>query len=652
MSALYSFMLDRFNAGDYDSTLVSNILKFVVKFETLDMEMLEMTKLSKILQRFAKKATNESKALAQTVLDNAAVASAKKKADAIAGKVASPQTIDSPGSATRKDLVTGTKRIREGETASQPAPKKVARVASKPLAVQNAERRKALEASRALKDGIKSSTVVTAASTGAKGKVAVVAPPKSAVFSSLLSASKKPGTSLAARAAAAASAKEKTPSTNTTTNISQAKDSIKRDSPPRSSNITVPLAKTGASSFLGLLADIEKKPEKTVKKESDIPNETPEERVKRLRKEERRKLRVTWKSDAELVETRLFTHDPSEEVGHNDSQMRDAGDSGREGEMLKLHQGMNDIDEEEDEDSFDDFEPFTPPSEIDFSEMVGDNPDLNPSLINPIKVGGPVIPTSPSSELQNKHELEAVMATYASKADRPPTPKEPDDDEGDFEPAEPEIPFGEPNEKVRTREKEYLDHQQRSRSGNGKLAPGNPQVQSGEIGTDLQLFFQRHSQQNQPNQPTPPPGGAHANPALLATVQQIKQQLTGQPPQPQYQQQVQNTAPVVGFDLAAFLATMQQQPVQPQSQAPALPIGFSGLTSSFAPPPDDPSRKHARNDSNDYDDSTRKGGNKKKKAGFSGDQSRPYNYKTMICTFWEQGKCLKGDKCTYLHGNE
>lgn len=625
------------------------------------MEMLEMTKLSKILQRFAKKATNESKTLAQTVLDNAAAASAKKKADAIAGKVASPQAVDSPGSAARKELATGIKRTREGETASQPAPKKVARVASKPLAVQNAERRKALEASRALKDGTKSSTSVTPASTVAKGKVAVVAPPKSAVFSSLLSASKKPGTSLAARAAAAATAKEKTPSTttNTTTSTSQVKDSTKRDSPPRGANITVPLAKTGTSSFLGLLADIEKKPEKAVKKESDIPNETQEQRAKRLRKEERRKLRVTWKSDAELVETRLFTHDPSEEVGHNDSQMRDAGDSGREGEMLKLHKGMDDIDDEEDEDSFDDFEPFTPPSEIDFSEMIGDNPELNPSLINPIKVGGPVKPTSPSSELQNKHELEAVMATYTSKADRPPTPKEPDDDEGDFEPAEPETPFGEPSEKLRQREKEYLDRQQRLRPGNGLFTPGNPQVQSGEIGADLQLFFQRHSQQHQPNQPTPPPGGAtggHTNPALLASVQQIKQQLTGQTPQTQYQQPAQNAGPVAGFDLAAILAAVQQQQqqqqVQLQPQAPALPLGLSSHPSSFIAAPDDPSRKHARADSNDYDDSSRKGGNKKKKGGLSGDQTRPYNYKTMICTFWEQGKCLKGDKCTYLHGDE
>lgn len=618
-----------------------------------------MTKLSKILQRFAKKATNESKALAQTVLDHAVAASAKKKADAISGKVASPQAVDSPGSAARKELVTGMKRTREGETASQPATKKVARVASKPLAVQNAERRKALEASHALKDGSKPIAGVTPASNGAKGKVAVVAPPKSAVFSSLLSASKKPGTSLAARAAAAA-AKDKTPSATASTTTPQMKDSPKRDSPPRSTNITAPLAKTGASSFLGLLADIEKKPEKAVKKDSDIINETQEQKARRLRKEARRQLRVTWKSDPDLVETRLFTHDPSEEVGHNDSQMRDAGDSGREGEMLKLHKGMDEIDDEEDEDSFDDLEPFTPPSEVDFSVLEGDDPELSPTLINAIKVGGAVKPTSPSSESQNKHELEAVMATYASKADRPSTPKEPDDDEGDFEPAEPGTPFGEPNEKVRSREREYLAHQQRLRGGNGIFAPPKDlasQVAAGEIGSELQRALQMFSQHRQPHQPTPPPPppastGGLPNEALLASVQQIRQQLTGQPPQAPYQPPVQNTGALVNIDLAALLASMQQQPGPPQPQAPALPLGLSGHPSTFGSGPEDSSRKHARTDSNDLDESGRKGGNKKKKGGFPADQSRPYNYKTMICTFWEQGKCLKGDKCTYLHGDE
>lgn len=669
-------MLDRFNAGDYDSSLVSNIMKvefqyiphmtlqvltleqFVVKFETLDTEMLEMTKLSKILQRFAKKATNDSKTLAHTILDNAMAASAKKKTDASSGKVSSPGAADSPGTAARREGVAGIKRAREGETSSQPATKKIARVASKPLAVQNAERRKALETSQATKDGGKTTGTATATSTGApsKGKVAVAAPPKSAVFSSLVSASKKPGTSLAARAAAAA--KDKTPSAPSTASTSQVKDSTKKDSPPRNANITVPQAKTGASSFLGLLADIEKKPERAVKKDSDIPDETEEQKAKRLRKEARRKLRVTWKVDADLVETRLFTHDPSEEIGHNDSQMRDAGDTGREGEMLKLHKGMDDIDDdEEDDDSFDDLEPFIPPSEVDFSVLADDDPGVSQSTINAFKFGGAMKPESASSESQNKHELDTVMAIYATKADRPSTPKEPDDDEGEFEPAEPETPFGEPNEKVRNREKEHLNRQARLRPSNGIYPPKKDfalQIQAGEIPTELQRALKLFGQQNQPTPPPPPPASSSSLPneaLLLASVQQIRQQLTGQTPQPQYQPPVQNTSALGNIDLAALLASMKQQS-QLQPQQPVLPLGLGGNSSPFTAVPDDPSRKHSRTDSNDYDDPGRKGGNKKKKGGFATDQARPYNYKTQVCSFWQQGKCLKGDSCTYLHGDE
>ena len=629
----------------------------MVKFETLDTEMLEMTKLTKILQRFSKKATNESKTLAQNILDNAAAASAKKKADASSAKASSPGAADSPGTAARREGVAGIKRAREGETAPQPATKKIARVASKPLAVQNAERRKALETSQAAKDGGKATGTTTTMSTGTKGKVAVAAPPKSAVFSSLVSASKKPGTSLAARAAAA---KDKTSNTPSTTSTSQVKDSTKRDSPPGNTNITVPLAKAGASSFLGLLADIEKKPEQAAKKDSDIPDETEEQKAKRLRKEVRRKLRVSWKADADLVETRLFTHDPSEEIGHNDSQMRDAGDTGREGEMLKLHKGMDDIDDEdEDEDSCEDFEPFTPPSEVDFSVFVGDENGYDPSTLNGFKFGGAMKPESASSEAQSKHELDTVMAIYASKADRPSTPKEPDDDEGEFEPAEPETPFGEPNEKVRNREKEHLSRLARLRPSNGIYAPKKDfatQIQAGEIPTELQRALKLFGQQNQPTPPPPPPTSSASLPneaLLLASVQQIRQQLTGQAPQAQYQPPVQNTNALGNIDLAALLASMKQQSqLQPQPQQQVLPLGLGGNPSPFVAIPDDSSRKHSRPDSNDYDEPGRKGGNKKKKGSFATDQTRPYNYKTQVCSFWQQGKCLKGDSCTYLHGDE
>src|ERR1700761_5495748 len=104
--------------------------------------MLEMTKLSKILQRLTKKASGEIKSLSQIVLDNAATVSAKKASVVNEKKVdkpASPRSIGSPADGSRKDPGAGVKRLREGDAAAQPAAKKVVKAipqSSKPLAVR------------------------------------------------------------------------------------------------------------------------------------------------------------------------------------------------------------------------------------------------------------------------------------------------------------------------------------------------------------------------------------------------------------------------------------------------------------------------------------------------------------------------------------
>ncbi|OAL26271.1 hypothetical protein AYO20_10148 [Fonsecaea nubica] len=668
MSALYSFMLDRFNAADYDSTLVSSILKFVVKFGTLDTEMLEMTKLSKILQRLTKKATSDVKTLAQAVLDNAVAATAKKTStshDKKGDKPMSPRSVGSPADGTRKEGTGGLKRVREGDGSAQPVLKKVAKSiphSSKPLALQNAERRKALEAAHTAKAGEKATpTPAGTTAPSAKAKVAVAAPPKSSIFAALASAPKKPGTSNAERAAAAAKEKASSSSSPSLASTQSVKKlNTGKESPPRTGG-SAPVAKAAtASSFLGLLADMEKKPEKEARKEDGIPNETEEQKAKRLRKEARRKLRVTWKADAELVETRLFTHDPDEELDQGDRLKRDAGDTGREGEALKLHKNLEDLEDEEDEDSFEEFEPYTPPSEVDFSYLedatLGDD---SPHKINSLKFGGIMKPDSPSSEAQNKYEQDTLMALYTSKADRPQTPKEPDEskeeeDEGDFEPAEPETPFGEPSEMTRRRETEYLARQVRTQPATdlaaqiqAMSAPQISQQQPGAIPPELQRALSMLGRSTQPSQPTTAPQaapGANVNlQAILQTV--LGNQSQAQTPQPQYLPVSQATA--LGPNLGALWASMQQG-AQAGTSASTLPLGLAGNPSSYVANFDDASRKHGRSDSNDNDnDNGRKGGTKKKKG-----ESKPYLYKTQTCTFWEQGKCLKGDSCTYRHGDD
>jgi hypothetical protein len=159
----------------------------------------------------------------------------------------------------------------------------------------------------------------------------IVAPKPTSLFGSLASASKKPGTSNAARAAAAAAAAKDKASTTV-----EKKETLPPP-PPKP-----------AFSFGDILADLNKREEsKTVKSSEDTPLESEEERQNRLRKEARRKLRVSWKPDDSLTEVRLFTHDPEEEIGPDDGLKRDAGDIKGEGRMLKLHKDLDDDDDDE-----------------------------------------------------------------------------------------------------------------------------------------------------------------------------------------------------------------------------------------------------------------------------------------------------------------
>ena len=104
------------------------------------------------------------------------------------------------------------------------------------------------------------------------------------------------------------------------------------------------------------MANLQKQKEAPTPKPEDVRKpETPEEKQRRLRKEQRRKLRVSFKADGELVQIREFIHDPEEELGHEDSQMRDVGDSKGEGQMLKMHKDLELMDEDED---------YEPPEEI------------------------------------------------------------------------------------------------------------------------------------------------------------------------------------------------------------------------------------------------------------------------------------------------
>ena len=90
-----------------------------------------------------------------------------------------------------------------------------------------------------------------------------------------------------------------------------------------------------------------KEVEKAKKAVEDRPTETEEEKKKRLRKESRRHLRVRWKPDANLVETKLFKHDHEEDTGFDANMRRDVADVNSEGRMLRMHKDLN-LDDDDD----------------------------------------------------------------------------------------------------------------------------------------------------------------------------------------------------------------------------------------------------------------------------------------------------------------
>lgn len=125
-----------------------------------------------------------------------------------------------------------------------------------------------------------------------------------------------------------------------------------------------PAATKPAFSFTETMANLNKQKEvQPLKTEESRPPETQEEKIRRERKLERRKLRVLFKPDETLVEIRTFMHDPEEEIGHESSLVRDVGDRRGEGQMLKMHKDLEVMDE--DEDGFateESFAPWTIPS--------------------------------------------------------------------------------------------------------------------------------------------------------------------------------------------------------------------------------------------------------------------------------------------------
>ncbi|KAJ5480559.1 Zinc fingerCCCH-type [Penicillium desertorum] len=630
VAALYSFLLDRFQAADFAGTLTINLLSLFSRFSTLTEDLLQKTNLSKLLPKFLKKGGQQVKDLTQKILDNAA-ASTKLKQDG--EKSAKEESHPKSVSADQPKGDTGVKRPREMDSNLQPGAKRMA----VPNTVKDVN--KVAPAGNGPAKGAQSSKPNGAAAL--RPKANIVAPKPTSLFGTLSSASKRPGTTNADRAAAAAAAKP-----------TAAPEKEKTPAPKPS------------FSFGDIMADLNKpKQAPTPKPAEDQPPETEAERAKRLRKEERRKLRVTWKSDDALTEVRLFTHDPDEELGPGDGSLRSRGDIKGEGSVLKLHKDMDELEEEDlggiRETVYQDGYTLSM-VDFDFDE---------PKDGSFIKRGGPQLPTSPEREAQEHRESTTLMVFYTSPADMPDTPKEPPTpDPNDV--VTDVLPFGELPDVVKARQERYYSYV------NPKPATPQPlqQPTTGNSGFDISNLLKiiqgvpGQAQPIPPPQPTPPGG----MPDLERTINMFRQQQ----PQAQVPQipQVPPTPPVPtpqpqGLDFNAILNVMKQMQgpaayTQPQQSQPAMAPNLGAMFAQFGGQNQQLGSLPFQQQGHDYEDPERKRG---REGGYYDDQSnsdswsrskrtrvgtnepKPYKVGLVACRFWAEGKCRKGDNCTFRH---
>ena len=199
------------------------------------------------------------------------------------------------------------------------------------------------------------------------------------------------------------------------------------------------------------MADLNKQKDPTPSEPAEEKTpETEEEREKRLRKEARRRLRVTWKPDHSLTEVRFFTHDPDEELSPGD-RSREAGDVKGEGSVLKLHRDLDELEEDEDggirEENLLDYHETSGNFHVYYgcvlTPLTGAEIDLaDIEDGNYIKRGGAQQPVSPEKTAQEHREATTLMVFYTSPADVPPTPKEPPPSDAEESAAE-VLSFGE-----------------------------------------------------------------------------------------------------------------------------------------------------------------------------------------------------------------
>lgn len=681
MFVCFQFLQDRLLNDDTDGPLARSILEILAMCITLTEEKATKVHLQKMWPRYMKKGNEETKVLVkkvETAIKDATKQAAEEESSKKVDKDTKPQSPTAmktaPISKPAADTVVGVKRgLPAGSTSGQPAK----RVASGGSSVtEKAEAAKPIAAVRKTLPAAGATIKIASAAPTPAVKTKMTTSKPSSFFNAMQSTTKKPA---AASKPAASSV------------LATALKGI--DKKPTVAAATKSEPKS-AFSFSSTMANLAKPKDKapSPKPEQESTPETAEQKKKRLRKEARRGLRVTFKPESTIEEVRYFTHDPDEELGHDSSMTRDVSDVGGEGRMFKQHKDMMDVDEEEETVGEEDLKPWQEPKEIDFGDVDQEERNRNYAPF----AGGQMQVDSPEKIAREHHEANTLMVFYTDRNDIPPTPKEPTEDVemGDASNVK---QFGTPSPTTVDRAQKLSSSSGPSQGGhNGQngttsaapdlasiLAALQPQPQAQQAAPqqaapqlDLQSFLaQLGGQQQAPTQSAPaPPQTQQSVPSDIATIiAGIPSLQQSQQPQQSQQQYAPPPPPVQNpADLAALFAKLQQNP----GAAPPAPPNFPGFGNGFPQPipgfPPFPilqqqGQQQTQQQAYPFENEERRrwreqqGGQEDRQWNQNQSQNQNQNQNqnkkkggadrryTQPCKFWTQGKCQKGDKCTYRH---
>lgn len=631
----YQFLLDRTKVDDYNGSLARVMLETMALFTTITDEKLEKTHMVKVLPRYIKKGDAKTQFHARRIIAKASTASKEVTKD-VAPKQASAAELNSPGAGVKRvasEATSGVKRpastVAEGGVQKKAATTS-AKSSGGSAGTQKGPLKKPLIATDNSKASVGPTTIV-------KPKQVVAKP--SGLFSSLQSAAKKPGTSIANRVA------------QTGSTIPSAKPPAKIATSTSGGQTVAPQA---SFSFAETMANLSKpKEEKPAPKpEQSLSTETPQEKAKRLRKESRRHLHVQWKDNEELVQVKLFHHDPEEELDHDASQMRDISDVGGEGRMFKQQHQMMDVDDEEEaaEEEAKLIE-FQSPNPINFSDVDTQERKRNYASCG----GGELEPDSPERAVREAYEASTLVVFYARPSDIPANPREPTDPYNGEKLASVRS-FGLPEEKWTSRVRQGKAAQNRQYQPPEQQAS----MQGGAAPAfDLAAFLSQQQNMHQGLAQQAAPANEAVN-NILATLKQASQgqgaafmpvhnAYGSSPSAPSitsnhFTPPASTAPPPAQLDLAAMIAQIQGGQAGVQQGAPPPPMsGFNYPIASYQSPQqtglfENPERKQWREE----------GGNTLSRETRQNPVQNPW-FKTKVCKYWQEGRCQKGEGCTYKH---